>query len=83
MRRDAHPWQLAITRHGAVKIGWRKRVIEISWTDTPVRSFVTEDEVTKEEYMVHAWGYVKALTYLTQLGDEFTSLDLAAAKAAA
>lgn len=69
MKRD-HPWALFITTFGPVVIGWRKRVISINWVDTKVRTVVTEDEVTKDVTMVHAWSYNKALEYLTALAKE-------------
>lgn len=65
--RSNSPWWLVMTEFGPVEIGWRKRVISISWEDTPARVIVTEDNVTKEETFVHAWSYVKALEYLTAL----------------
>jgi len=65
--RQKNPWWLIETEIGLVKIGWRKRVIQISWRDTPYRVTVTEDDVTKDEDLVHAWGYPKALEYLTKL----------------
>lgn len=66
--RTAHPWQLVMTSVGPMKIGWRKRVISISWEDTAIRCVLTEDDVTKDETLVHAWSYQKALEYLTALG---------------
>ena len=65
--RAAHPWWLAMTPFGAIKIGWRKRVLSISWQDTKVRAIVTKDDVTKEDWLVHAWSLPKALEYLTAL----------------
>jgi hypothetical protein len=65
--RQKSPWWLAITKLGEIKMGWRKNVISINWEATPIRGIVTEDDVTKENHMVHAWSYVKALQYLTQL----------------
>lgn len=61
------PWWLVITEYGPIEIGWRKRVISIDWQDTAARVEVTEDNVTKEKTMVHAYSYVKALQYLTAL----------------
>jgi hypothetical protein len=65
--RRKSPWWLAITEFGPIEIGWRKRVISINWEDTPARVILSEDDVTKEETLVHAWSYVKALEYLTAL----------------
>lgn len=65
--RRLRPWWLAITQHGPIVIGWRKRVINIDWSDTPLRHTVTEDDVTKSETMVHAYSYPKAMEYLWNL----------------
>jgi hypothetical protein len=63
LRRE-NPWWLVKTNFGMVRIGWRKRVINIDWEDTPVRAIVTTDDVTKDETMVHAYGYAKAVSHL-------------------
>ena len=77
--RRKSPWWLVKTKHGLIKIGWRKRVINIDWSDTPYHSGVskfadgrdidalTNDDVTKDESMVHAWSYAKAVQYLSSL----------------
>ena len=70
--RKNSPWWLATTKYGAIKIGWRKRVISINWEDTQIRIIATEDNVTKEDTYVHAWSYVKALQYLTAVRDAAT-----------
>lgn len=72
--RRRSPWWLVQTQHGPVEIGWRKRVVSIRWEDTPVRFCVTPDDVTKDETMVHAWSYAKAVEYLTTLGAQFRTL---------
>jgi hypothetical protein len=61
------PWWLAQTSIGLIEIGRRKRVLSISWEACDVRDVVTADEVTKENYMVHAWSSGKAVEYLTRL----------------
>lgn len=66
IRRD-NPWWLVLTKAGPVVIGWRKRVISIDWADTPVRSIVTADDVTKGEDHVHAYGYGKAVSHLANI----------------
>ena len=63
------PWFLFRTEFGLIKIGWRKRVIDIDWSDTPYRGRVTDDDVTHEDNYVHAWGYGHAVTYLSNLQD--------------
>jgi len=65
--RRGSPWWLVSTNWGLIKIGWRKRVISISWDDTPIKFIVTADDVTKNETLVHAYSYGKAVDYLTIL----------------
>lgn len=66
--RKRHPWRLMVTPIGEVVVGWRKRVISIDWSATSVRAIVTDDNVTKSDTHVHAYGYVDALRYLHALG---------------
>ena len=58
------PWWLVKTRAGLIHIGWRKRVISIDWSDTPIRQVLTSDDVTKSANMIHAYGYASAVGYL-------------------
>jgi hypothetical protein len=62
--RNENPWWIITTEFGSIRVGRRKRVIHIDWINTNRRGIVTEDDVTKEDYMVHAWGVGKAVTYL-------------------
>jgi hypothetical protein len=61
------PWWLADTSIGLVRIGWRKRVLEIDWSATPHQFIVTDGDVTKDMQMVHAYSTSKAVEYLTRL----------------
>jgi hypothetical protein len=65
--RKRSPWFLVKTRDGMVRMGWRKHVLSINWSDTPIHLIVTEDDVTKEEQLVHAYSYSKAVEYLHAL----------------
>lgn len=65
--RYQNPWWLVKTDFGLIEIGWRKRVISISWEEIDFRGIITEDDVTKTETLVHAWSMPSALTYLTSL----------------
>lgn len=60
-------WWFVKTKAGWIEIGWRKRVISIDWSDTPVRAIVTQDDVTKEDTYVHAWTQEDAVKYLRNL----------------
>lgn len=62
--RRRSPWLLVKTEWGLVQIGWRKRVIQIDWSDTPVRGEVTTHDVTKSDVLVHAWSEERAVEYL-------------------
>lgn len=66
----SEPWLLVKTQFGLIKIGWRKRVINIDWSDTEIK-YIVEDDVTKDETFAHAYGYEKAITYLTELNRRF------------
>lgn len=65
--RNSSPWWLADTEFGLIEIGYRKRVMNIDWSRTKARVVVTEDDVTKNKMMVHAYSIVKAVDYLTVL----------------
>lgn len=67
----AYPWWFVKTEAGWIEIGWRKRVISIDWSDTPVRHVITADDVTRCETYVHAWSEAKAVEYVTALGAQF------------
>lgn len=62
------PWFIVTTPIGHIKIGWRKRVINIDWTHTTQKecacNLFPNEDVTKGEYYIHAWGYEKAKEYL-------------------
>ena len=66
------PWMLAETKYGLIKIGWRKRVINIDWTGAkdPVHGKDVlekgDESVTNWETGVHAWGYSKAIDCLSK-----------------
>lgn len=60
-------WWFVKTSVGWIEIGWRKRVININWEDTPIRKIITEHDVTKSETNVHAYSMEDALVYLKTL----------------
>jgi len=61
------PWWLVKTDFGLIRIGWRKRVIEIDWSDTKYRGKVTDDNVTQNDTYAHAWSELDATRYLCKL----------------
>lgn len=62
------PWFIVTTRVGRFKIGWRKRVIQIDWSECPgsglADALFTDENVTKDNRMIHAWSYEKAREYI-------------------
>jgi len=66
---DFIPWLIVTTSKGPIKIGWRKRVINIDWSESDIQDtdlFPNED-VTKGDKYIHAWGYEKAKSYIETL----------------
>jgi hypothetical protein len=63
-----YPWFIVTTKIGHIKIGWRKRVINIDWSNTIVKNraeiLFENENVTKDMQSIHAWGYEKAKEYL-------------------
>lgn len=68
---EIYPWYQVFTTKGPITIGWRKRVIHIDWSemDNPIKSDILfkEEDVTKSNYLIHAWGYEKAKEYITKI----------------
>ncbi len=62
------PWFSVTTKIGPIKIGWRKRVLNIDWSDstvaTPAEILFPREDVTKSGRSIHAWSYDKATEYL-------------------
>lgn len=62
------PWFIVTTVKGRIKIGWRKRVIEIDWSDSAIEKTAQElfhkEYATKENKLIHALGYEKAQKYI-------------------
>lgn len=61
------PWFAVVTDFGIITIGWRKRVIAISWNGCEYRGRVTDDGVTQRDDLVHAYSEADAVKYLTSL----------------
>lgn len=73
IERAQNPWWLFQTESGLIKIGRRKRVWAVVWTDTKIRAILTEDDTTKSPDLVHAWTEEKLLEYLKQLKTEMVA----------
>jgi len=67
------PWLQVTTAKGPIKIGWRKRVINIDWSESDINikseELFPNENVTKYDNLIHAWGYEKAVEYLTILAN--------------
>ena len=70
------PWFKVTTPIGHFTIGWRKRVLEISWKETQVKATAEElfpdETVTKFEQTIHAWPtsddhYANAKKYIAKV----------------
>jgi hypothetical protein len=62
------PWFVVTTNIGRFKIGWRKRVIHIEWTETHSTKTAQElfpaENVTKADRTIHAWSIEDAKRYV-------------------
>jgi len=60
------PWYNFHTTIGLFTIGWRKRVISITFAGCEIPLFVLfpQEDVTKSKDSIHAWGREKAIEYL-------------------
>lgn len=74
-----NPWWLVKTPLGLIEIGDRKRVTNIDWSDTSIRKVITEDDVTKDDTMVHAWTDEKIIEYLKALNKVYKETTIASA----
>lgn len=65
------PWFRVMTRIGPVEIGWRKRVIHIDWSNSMLKikaeDLFPQENTTKGDFYIHAWGIDKAREYVTKI----------------
>ena len=70
--RATRPSWLVKTAAGLIQLDLRKNVMSINWSDTGLRvSPGAEDDVTKGEFMIHAWTDAKVLEYLGEVAKAF------------
>lgn len=68
--RKENPWWLVKTQYGIIELGRRKRVFSIDWEDTRVEYLISDKDVTRSDYMCHAWSTDKVLEYLKAISNE-------------
>jgi hypothetical protein len=71
------PWFIVTTPRGRIRIGWRKSVIHLEWTDSAIKGtakdiFPNEEawpgyETTQYDKVIHAHGYEAAKRYIARL----------------
>ena len=65
------PWFIVTTTVGRFKIGWRKRVIHLEWTDTvgtkKAEELFSAENVTKGDKYIHAYSYEDASRYIAAI----------------
>lgn len=65
------PWFVVTTKRGKITIGWRKRVININWEGSTIEQQASDlfpnEDVTKYDRNIHAWGLEKAKEYIDVL----------------
>jgi hypothetical protein len=73
------PWFQVNTEFGSFKIGWRKRVINLDWSEAEkaeqdvsgqklnLIDLFKKEDVTKGNTYIHAWGWEEAEDYLKRI----------------
>lgn len=81
------PWYHVNTENGTILIGWRKRVINIDWSNLAIDEedrykempnhdlshLFEKENVTKGRTSIHAWGWGKAKEYLARIYEQIKS----------
>ncbi len=69
--RNRNPWFLVTTHKGVIKIGRRKRVVNIDWSESDqmkdAHELFPNEDVTKMDRSIHAWGYDTAKEYINTI----------------
>jgi len=71
------PWFVVTTQKGRIKIGWRRSVIHLEWTDSAIKKTAAEIfpkeeawpgyETTQYDQVIHCHSYEKAREYIARL----------------
>ncbi len=69
------PWLIVTTKFGRIKIGWRKSVISIDWSQSTIvntaEGLFPDENVTKDGKLIHAWGLASAGRYIKVLESQY------------
>lgn len=69
-----YPWIIVTTKKGRIKLGWRKRVMNLDWSESDIKAIGTElfkdEKTTTGEHYIHCWGKDKAIEYLKKLNSK-------------
>ena len=69
-----YPWVIVTTKKGRIKLGWRKRVINLDWSESDIKAIGTElfedEKTTTGERYIHCWSKDKAIEYLKKLNSK-------------
>lgn len=68
------PWIIVTTGFGRIILGWRKRVLNLDWSDSTIKAdgnkLFSDEKTTTDKRYVHCHGKEKAVEYLKRLKDE-------------
>jgi hypothetical protein len=66
-----YPWVIVTTERGRIKLGWRKSVLNLDWSDSNIdadgKKLFSGEDATKDVNYIHCWGEKKAVEYLRKL----------------
>ena len=66
-----YPWVIVTTKKGRIKLGWRKRVMNLDWSESDIKAVGTklfkDEKTTTGECYIHCWSKDKAIEYLKKL----------------
>ena len=69
-----YPWVIITTKKGRIKLGWRKSVMNLDWSESDLKAdgekIFKDEDVTKGTNYIHCWSEEKAIEYLKKLNSE-------------
>lgn len=68
------PWIIVTTSKGRIKLGWRKSVMNLDWSDSDLdidgEKMFKNENVTKGTSYIHCWSKEKTIEYLKKLNSK-------------